>query len=141
MIQKIKKLKIGCENPKKNIIVGLATGAKINFRSPKCCSIWSCDTSISSSYHVVSDDIKIIALSFVVFKWQGVPIPRAAPKGIKPALRMKNLSFLNGMKWNSKRNKIFYCRKVVKWYLYDVITTSGHHDNTRQIVSNTNQSY
>ena len=36
--------------------------------------------------------------------------PRAAPKGIKPALRMKNLSFLNRMKWNYKRNKA-YCGK------------------------------
>ena len=36
---------------------------------PKYCSIWVYDTSsISSSDYVVSNDDKIIALSFVVFK-------------------------------------------------------------------------
>ena len=38
---------------------------------PKCWWIWSGDTSISSSDHVVSDDIKIFAVSWVVFKWRG----------------------------------------------------------------------
>ena len=34
---------------------------------PQCGSIWSYDTSISSSDHVVSDDIKIFGVSLVVF--------------------------------------------------------------------------
>ena len=38
---------------------------------PKCCPIWMYDTSISSSDYVVSDDIKIFAVSLVVFKWRG----------------------------------------------------------------------
>ena len=53
------------------MIVGTTTDAKINYlplEPPKYCTIWLHDTSISSSDHVVSDDIKIIALSYVVFK-------------------------------------------------------------------------
>ena len=38
---------------------------------PKRCPIWMYDTSIPSSDHVVSDDIKIFAVSLVVFKWRG----------------------------------------------------------------------
>ena len=59
--------------------------------------------------------------------------PRAAPKGIKPALRMKNLSFLNRMKWNYKRNKAILW-KTLNWYFCCVIKTSHHHDNPCQVV-------
>ena len=41
---------------------------------------------------------------FIQFKKKDFSYPVAAPKGTRPALQMKNLSFLNWIKWNSKRN-------------------------------------
>ena len=82
-----------------NLLIWRTNTSTSNPHNPaKCLSIWSYDTSISSSDHVVSDDIKIIAVSFVVFKWRGggtkCPPPSSYVSQTPIQDRVKSATFL-----------------------------------------------
>ena len=79
---------------------------------PQCCWIWSGDTSISSSDHVVSDDIKIFAVSLVVFKWRGGA--QSAPP--HQVMSLKSPSRI-GLKWE-KCPFALRCPKLVPVVLF-----------------------